>query len=119
MQNTIEIPSKKDFKKFKLQMTYEREVYIKTPGSLNVLERELIENGVNIDACEILKTIPIYILNFTENQRLVFKAYYLRQMSISDIRSEFNFKCINDVERPLKSATARYIKMIKDEYNID
>ena len=117
MQNTLDIPEKRK-KKFKLQLTYEREVYIKTPGSLNLLERELVENGINIDASEILKTIPIYILNFTENQRLVFKAYYLRQMSISDIRSEFNFKCINDVERPLKSATARYIKMIKAGYDI-
>lgn len=107
MENTLE--------KSKMALDHDREVYISSKGSLNILLEELSKNNINLSIVEILQNLPIYIINLTERQQTVFKAYYLRQMSIGDIRIYFKFNAIKDVERCLSSATKKYIKLLKEE----
>lgn len=98
-------------------LTPERTEEINTPGSMYKLNERIAAEKINITAQEIIKTLPSYLPQFTENQQLVFKAYYWRQMSIHEIRITFGFKSINDVERPLKSATEKYIRLLKADYS--
>lgn len=101
-----------------MQLSSEREEYINTPGSLYKLEEIINEHNIDITTQEIMKTLPSYTKDMTDNQRIAFIGYYWKQMSIHNIRVSFNFRRISDVERPLKSATEKYIKMLKADYGI-
>lgn len=85
-------------------------------GSLNLLDEYIRKENINADAGDVISTMPLYTQDFTENQKNVFKAFYWRQMSISSIYYQFGFKSINEVERLLKSATDKYLEMLKAEY---
>lgn len=113
MQNTVSKP-----RNSWMMLSSDREEFINTPGSLNKLQEIINENNINIDTVEIMKSLPTYTRYMTVNQRATFTAYFWRQMSIHSIRCECGFKSINDVERPLKSAIQKYIKMLKADYGV-
>ena len=112
----METMTKQNQKNSQFVLTFTREEIVNTKGSLNTLGQLVNENNINADAPEIIASIPKYLMEFTENQSLVFRAHYMRQMSIHEIRCAFGFKSINDVERPLKSSTEKFLKLLKKEF---
>ena len=99
-----------------MTLSPDRALMLNTPGSMYKLHNIIAENKINISAQEIINSMPTYLQYMTENQKLVFRAHYWRQMSIYDIRIQYNFRTISEVERPLKSATEKYIRLIKADY---
>ena len=111
MKNTIPAPSKSS----DMVMNYERETWVNTPGSLNTLLDMLSKHGVSITMQELMRIMPLYLLNMTEKQKTVFRSYYWKKMSIHEIRVSFGYKAISDVERPLIGATNKFIKLLLDD----
>lgn len=101
-----------------MSLSQSREEWVNTGGTVKTLYQLIENNNINIDTAEIMNSMPIYVMYFTENQAIVFKAYYWRQMSINDIRMQYRFRSLCDVDRTLKSATNKYIKLLKADYGV-
>jgi hypothetical protein len=101
-----------------MTLSDERRVIINRPGSINHLNARITAEKINIDTGELMSMLPAYIMNLTEIQQTVFKAHYLRQLTIGEIRALFGFRSVNDVERALASGTEKIITMIKMDYGV-
>ena len=113
MKSTID---KKTSCDSQFSISYERKLELNSRGSLNQLEQLIHDNNINIDTPEMMRSLPSYMNYMTDKQRVAFQSFYWRQMCIYDIYYTFEYAGVNEIERCLKSAIAKYIKMLKADY---
>ena len=113
MQSTPSKPKRNS----SMKLTFERRAELNVHGSLDLLYNIVELHKINITCVEFMNTLRNYCERFTtQNQRDRFTEYYMRRMSISEIRTYHRFTNWSDVERPLKSATDNYIRMLIEDY---
>ena len=89
---------------------------VNTSGSLNILGEIIKNHGIEISAQDIVRTMSKYLSNFTDLQKNVFKAYFLRQSSIFDIYEMYEFDLVQSAERLLSTTILEYIELLKNDY---
>ena len=89
---------------------------VNTSGSLNILGEIIKNHGIEISAQDIMRTMPKYLDNFTDLQKNVFKAYFLRQSSVFDIYTRYEFDLVQSAEKLLSTTILEYIEMLKKDY---
>ena len=86
-------------------------------GSFNELGELVEKENIRVATVEMVMVTPMLISTLVQKQRHVFSSYYLKQMSIDEIVSEYGLKRY-DVEMALKSATAMYLESLRKRYGI-
>lgn len=89
-----------------------------TPGSLYKLESVINQNSIDIDTMGILSTLPTYIKNLKQDEESIFKAYFWRQMSVSNICQSYCFSSKEYVFEILAKSISSYIALLKRDFGI-
>ncbi len=87
-------------------------------GSLYKLEEVINQNKIDIDVMGIMSSLSKYVKRLEPNEENVFKSFYWRQMSVSDIRKLYCFKSNNSVFELLSQSTDKYITILKQNFGI-
>ena len=94
-------------------ITNEKKVSANLPGSLELLEEKIKDDGVEIDTGRMMALMPEIVSTLELFQKSVFTAFYWRKMSKYDIKYQYGIRNLYEVDRALNSATNNFIKKLK------
>ena len=87
-----------------------------TAGSLNTLGSIVKGYKVDIDPMDMMNVLQKYLKTLEPDEERMFKAFFYRQMTITEIYKTYNYKSEEYVESTVRGVMMKFISSLKKDF---